>query len=233
MVRGLTIRRRIVSTRQAGLTLMELITSIALIAGMMTIAWVTITTTVEGKRHMESYQERSHEIRMALTRMAQDISMAFLSANEDVNHQHRRTMFVGDNRGSINELRFSSLGHFTPWATANESDQTLISYYGDSDPDKSGVTNLLRRESRRLSNEDWKQEPAELDVLLSDVEKVEFEYWEWEDKEWRKEWDTLSDKKGSLPTRVRITVEANFGDGTQTFSTQARIMMQERMLRIN
>jgi hypothetical protein len=81
-----------------------------------------------------------------------------------------------------------------------------------------------------VSNEPWKSEPAELDVLLRDVEDVEFEFWSWRDNEWKKRWDTRNDEKGKLPTRVLIIFELPTNDGkTIKYQTQARIMMQEEL----
>jgi general secretion pathway protein J len=220
---------------QAGFTLIEVMISLTIMAFMMTIAWSTTSSSSQARRHFEAIEERNHEIRVALGRMAKDISMAYLSANEDQNLNERRTIFVGKSTGSVNELRFSSFGHVTLWADANESDQTMIAYYAASDPEARGTTNLVRRESRRLSNENWKQEPAELDVLLRDVNKVEFEYFDWQANEWRSSWDsTAADgQRNRLPTRVRVKVTVKTAGGAEvTYTTQARLMMQE-MLRFH
>jgi general secretion pathway protein J len=217
---------------QAGFTLVEVLIALSILAFMMTIAWSTTSNSSQAKRHFEAIEERNHEIRLAQARMVKDLSSAYLSGNEDQNRQERRTLFLGKSHGSVDELRFSSLGHKSLWAEANESEQTLIAYFADSDLEDRSKTNLLRRESRRLSNEPWKSEPAEIDVLLRDIEKVEFEYFDWRDSEWKEDWDTTSPaaQKGRLPTRVRITIEVKTEEGeTVKYMTQARIMMQEEL----
>ena len=136
-------------------------------------------------------------------------------------------------KGSVDELRFSSFAHVSLWGDANESEQTLIGYFAGEDRQDRGKTNLLRRESRRLSNENWNQEPAEVDVLLRDIERVQFSYWDWQDNEWREDWDSMGadDKRGKLPTRVRIIVEITNEDRkTIQYTTQARIHLQEPLL---
>jgi len=220
------------ASAQTGFTLIEVLIALSILAFMMMIAWSTTSNSAQAKKHFEAIEERNHEIRIAQGRMVQDISSAYLSANEDQNKQERRTLLLGKSHGSVDELRFSSLGHKALWAEANESEQTLIAYYSESDLEDGSKTNLLRRESRRLSNETWKSEPAEIDVLLRDVEKVSFEYYNWRDEDWQEDWDTTSaaGEKGRLPTRVRITIEVETEDGDSVkYVTQARIMMQEEL----
>lgn len=215
---------------QSGMTLIELMLSLSLISLMMFLAWSTTRGTARIKTGLEETQLRNHEIRVAMARMVADISAAYLSTNEDRNDPDRRTLFVGRESSSIDELRFSSLAHIPLWADANESEQTLIAYFDEPDPEDSGKTNLLRWESRRLSNEPWKREPADVDVLLHNVERVKFEYWDWRENEWKERWDSTSAdaERDRLPTRVRVTVEIEAPSGkTLKYVTQARLMMQE------
>jgi general secretion pathway protein J len=193
---------------------------------MLAMGWSTFSGGLKLKRDSESINERYHEIRVALARMNNDLSSAYISANEDQNLEQRRTMFIGKDE----ELRFSSLAHRVYWANANESEQTLISYALMDDPDDSSKTNLVRRETRRLSNERWDSTSAEVDVLLRDVQEVEFTYFDWRDEDWKKEWDsTAADKdKGRIPTRVKIEIELkSAADKPFKLTTQARLMMQE------
>jgi general secretion pathway protein J len=217
--------------RQRGFTLIELTISLGIIAFMVLTAWAVISGTTTTKKYAERVQMRNHEIRIAMNRMASDISSAYISANQQQNRDEPRTMFKGKSAGDVDELRFSSLGHVTLWADSNESEQTQIYYYAESDPEDSSMTNLLRREQRRLSDENWKSEPAQVDVLLRDIEKVSFEYWDWENQEWKDDWDTSAadGKKGKLPTRVRITVEVERGDDEVKYVTQARIALLEEL----
>jgi general secretion pathway protein J len=225
-------RRRTRNTRsQAGMTLIEVLIALAMVGFMLVMAWSTTSSVADAQRFFEDVQERNHEIRVALTRMGKDLSSAYISGNEDKNLDNRRTLFVGKENTSVDELRFSGMGHVTLWANANESEQTLISYHAVADRDDSSKTNLVRRESRRLSNEPWESEPAEADLLLRDIERVAFEYFDPRDNEWQDSWDsTAADAESSrLPERVRITVTIRNGDREVKYSTQARIMVQEQV----
>jgi general secretion pathway protein J len=221
--------------RAAGFTLIEVTIALAILAFMMVVAWSTTSASSRAKREFEAIEQRNHEIRVAMARMVRDLSSAYLSANENQGLQERRTQFVGDSHGSVDSLRFSSLGHAPMWAESNESEQTLIAYFAEDDRKDGSKTNLVRRESRWLSNEPWEREPGDVDVLLRDVAEVEFQYF-WFDAEkshgeWKEEWDSTQETdRGRLPTRVRISVTVEVEEGKPvTYVTQARIMMQEEL----
>jgi type II secretion system protein J len=216
---------------QAGMTLIEVLIAMAMVSFMLVMAWSTTSSVADAQKYFQDVQERNHEIRVAMNRMARDIASVYISGNEEPTLDNRRTLFLGKEDTPVDELRFSTLGHVTLWANANESEQSLVSYHSVRDRDDSSRTNLVRRESRRLSNEPWESEPAEADLLLRNVERVAFEYFDARDNEWQESWDTTaSDAEGGrLPERVRITVTMRLGDREVKYSTQARIMMQEKL----
>lgn len=218
--------------REAGLTLLEIMISTAIMVVMMALAWRTIGNTGEVKRRFEAFEERNHELRMALGRIAADFEHAYLSKNEDENATYRRTMFIAKSGSKFPEIRFSTLGHRVLWADANESEQTVISYLTRSDPERPGVTDLVRREQRRPSNEPPDDVPAEYDVLLRDIQSLELEFWNWKNQDWQDTWDTTQSdgQRGWLPSRVRITVKIkDQNDKDYKLTTQARILMQEQV----
>lgn len=218
---------------EQGFTLVELVLAIAILAFMMLVAWSVITGTVFARKNLQERQERDHEIRVAMAVMVRDLSSAYLSSNEEQGVIERRTMFIGKVGSDVDDLRFSTMAHRVLWADANESEQTVVAYSAETDPDKTSVKNLVRREQRRQSNEPSRQEPAELDLLLRDVQRVQFEYYDWKAKEWKGDWDSTKPdaERGRVPTRVRITLELPNGDGSGTvkYVTQARPMLQEEL----
>jgi type II secretory pathway component PulJ len=222
--------------RQAGMTLIEILIATAVLVGMMGLAWTTISNTGEVRRTMIGVEERNHELRIATARVVADLEAAYLSRNEDEFATDRRTMFIGKSGGRVPDLRFSTLGHTPLWGDANESEQTVVAYSAGPDPDDPSKTSWLRRELRRPSNKPWKEEPADVDVLLRDIEQITFEYFDWKEQEWRDQWDSTSDTgaKNRLPSRVRITITyRNWRDEETKLVTQAAILMQEPLLIIN
>jgi type II secretory pathway component PulJ len=210
--------------------LIEVMIASAVMVIMMALAWRTISNTSDSKRTFEAYEQRNHELRMAMNRVVADFSAAYLSRNEDQTQSHPRTMFVSKDSGKVPEIRFSTLGHRVLWADANESDQTVIQYLQRNNPDKPGKIDWIRREQRRQSNEPPDDLPSEYDVLLSDVTEAKFEFWNWKNIEWQESWDTTQSdgQKGMLPSRVRITVTIQDAGGKDyKVVTEARIFMQE------
>ena len=139
-------------------------------------------------------------------------------------------MFIAKSSGKLPEIRFSTLGHRVLWADANESEQTVISYLAHSNPEHSGVTDWIRREQRRPSNQPPEEESADYDVLVHDVQNVKLEFWNWKNTEWQDTWDTTQSdgQKGWLPSRVRITITIKDpADHEHKLTTEARILMQE------
>ncbi len=216
---------------ERGFTLLEMLIALAIVAMMMFITYSVTAQVGSDKKFVAKISDRNHELRVGITRMVHDISMAYLSANENADIIEPRTFFTGKGTGDA-LLRFSSFGHRVMWADANESEQTMIVYFTAADQFERGKTNLLRREARRMTDEGWDNVKAEVDVLIHDVEKVEFEYWNWQDNDWQPEWDSTgaTGERGRLPTRVKITITVLGRDRKPVeHITQARIMMQERL----
>jgi prepilin-type N-terminal cleavage/methylation domain-containing protein len=221
------MRRRYI---QSGMTLIEVMIAIAILVVMMTLAWKTIANTSETKKQFERYEERNHELRMALGRIVRDFEAAYLSLNEDPNAVNRRTMFIAKSSFKLPEVRFSTLGHRVLWADANESEQTVISYMSHDDPNRSGVVDWVRREQRRPSNLQPSEEAADYDILVHDIAGAKLEFWNWKNSEWQATWDTtqIDGQKGFLPSRVRITLTTKGPDDKEyKVTTEARIWMQE------
>lgn len=213
------------------MTLLEVMIAIAVLVGMMTMAWSTIRKVSTARQTFEAIEVRNHEIRVGLSRVVADLEHAYLSNNEDVNATHRRTLFVGKKSSPVSELQFSSLAHRVLFADAAESEQTQIQYLAAPDRKDSRKTNWIRRETRRLNNEPPEENPADYDIVISDIENVQFEFWDWKEVEWRDRWDTLSadSQKGRLPIRVRIRVTIREDDQDRTFTAVARLPLQEQL----
>jgi general secretion pathway protein J len=226
-----TRRRGSVGSGQAGFTLIEIMAAIGILSIVTSIMWGSFTQTVTRKKAIEAAQDRAHTVRVAMLRMAREIEMSFIG-DENTNVTERRTMFVGTSRGDVDELMFSSFAHQRLRAGLNEGDTSVISYFGERDPDDRRVLNLMRRETRRLQLEDPKVIPAENYVLCPDVVKVKFTYYDYKKKEWLNEWSTTSATGFQYsPSHVRIALTVIDERGREvTYQTDARIHMTERVV---
>jgi len=216
---------------QRGMTLLEIMIAIAILVMMMTIAWRMIASTSASRRGVERYEERNHELRMAMSRVVRDFETAYISRNEDINNSHPRTMMVSKPGSKVPDIRFSTLSHRVLWADANESEQTVIQYMAHNNPEKPGEVDWVRREQRRQSNQPPEEEPSDYDIVVRDIESVKLEFWNWKNLEWQDHWDTTQadGQRGWLPSRVRITVTVKGQDKDIKLVTQARIYMQEML----
>jgi general secretion pathway protein J len=216
---------------QAGMTLIEVMVAIAVLALMMAIAWGTIIQTGRAKKHFGQVQDRYREARIALTRISRDLSMSYLSLNEDTSHLDRRTYFKADSMGSVDGVRFSTFAHTRLYADANETDQTIVGYYAGDDPDERGMTDLFRRELRRPGYEKFESMKGEADIVFRDIDKLELTYWDPINREWKESWDsTAADQANKLPDRVKIALTfRDENDREITLTTQARVAMQEAL----
>jgi len=205
--------------------------ALAILAFITTIMWGSFSQTATDKRAIEAAQERLHTVRVALTRMSREIEMAFLSGSENTALVEKRTFFVGSAHGDVDELSFSTFAHQRLRAGLAEGDTSVVSYYGERDPDDRRILNLMRRETRRLQAEDPKTIAGEGYVLCPDVVRVKIAYYDHKKKEWASDWTTL-DASGAqyLPTHVRITLIVLDERGQEvSYSTDARIQVTERV----
>jgi general secretion pathway protein J len=217
--------------RARGFTLIEVMLALALMALVTALLWGTFAQTARVKRRIEQTQDRTHTLRVALMRMSREIEMAYVSASEAVGIQERRTMFSGRSHGDFDELRFSWFGHQRLRGDAAEGDTALVHYFTARDPDDSTLTNLMRRETRRLEAKDPKLIPGETYLLCPNIVRLKFAYYDYKQKDWREEWDTTkADGLQYLPTQIRIALTVLDERGSSlTFTSIARLHTLERV----
>jgi general secretion pathway protein J len=214
-----------------GFTLIEVMLALAILGFVTTIMWGAFSQTITNKRAIETAQERTHTVRVALMRMAREIEMGYLSASENTALSDRRTFLVGSSHGDVDELSFSSFAHQRLRAGLAEGDTSVINYFGERDPDDRRALNLMRRETRRLQAENPSNITGEAYVLCPDVRRLKFSYYDYKLKEWVNDWSTLNASGPQyLPAHVRITLTVVDERGQEvSYSTDARIQMTEKV----
>ena len=215
----------------SGFTLIEVLLALAIFAFVTTIMLGSFTQTARSKRAIQSAQERTHTVRVALTRMTREIEMAYLSSSENMGLTNRRTLLIGSTRADVDQLMFSTFAHQRLRAGAAESDTSVVSYFGERDPDDRRVLNLMRRETRRLQAEDPNLLVGESYVLCPDVARVKISYYDHKRKEWTTDWNTLNASgQQYLPTHIRVVLTVFDERGQEvSYTTDARIQMTEKV----
>jgi general secretion pathway protein J len=219
------------SRQEYGFTLIEIMLALALMAFLTSLLWGTFAQTAKVKRRIETAQDRTHTVRVALMRMSREIEMAFVSASEAIGSQERRTMFSGISHTDYDELRFSWFGHLRFRADQAEGDTALVSYFPQTDLEDARFTNVMRRETRRLESKDVKLIPGETYLLCPNVSRLKFAYYDYKQKDWRDDWDTTkADGQTYLPTQVRISLTVLDEKGAPiTFTSIARLHALEKV----
>jgi general secretion pathway protein J len=214
--------------RARGFTLVEVMIAVGITAA---IAAMTVGSFAQLDRATEVARlqnDRYAAARVALSRVAREVSMAFVSDNYDKErYRERPTVFVGRE----DELLFTTFAHVRLYRDVKESDQAVVEYTLDSDPDHPGEEALFRREKPRIDDEP--DRGGRRDLVADHVRSLRIQYWDPTRKDWVREWSTKTTEHGSaLPPRVRLELEIALADGrTEKFVTEARIELREPLRR--
>jgi general secretion pathway protein J len=216
-----------------GMTLIEIMISLAVLSMIVMSVWSSFRGTLDGMAATEQVQLRYAIVRNGLVRIQSELEMSYLSFNRPLDDVRHYTLFdVGDN-GRRDDLTFSTFAHLRVRKDSNESDQTVLQYFIEKDPEDSSRTHLYRRESRRLTGDraDQLDEYFPAYVLVEDVEEFNVECWDERQREWLKAWRTTKNdmQPDRLPQRVRITLKVKDGDDLVPFTVQAVPPMQEKI----
>lgn len=205
---------------QAGFTLLEVTIAVAVTAMMGVMVMGTFRQVDRAQEITQEQGDRYGGARLALSRMARELSMAFVSDQYDKSRiRERPTAFIGKE----DSLLFTSFSHVRLARDARESDQEAIEYTLESDPDGAGEQALFRRSKARIDEEIDRE--GRKDVAARWITSFHLQYWDPKKNDWVREWSTRSiDHPNNLPARVRIELELKLPGGrTEKLSTEAQI----------
>lgn len=219
--------------RSRGLTLIEVMISLAVLSMMMVSVWASFNGTLRAMEVSEQIQNRYSIVRSGLLRIESELSMTYLSFNRPIDEVRHFTVLDGRDSFESDSITFSSFSHLRVRKDANESDQTVIQYFLEADPEDKSRTHLYRRESRRLTGDD----PEDLEryfpayVLIEDVVGFDVKYWNTQDLDWQDEWRTnkIDFQPDRLPERIKIELHVLDDDEIVEFHSQVVLMMQEKI----
>jgi len=203
-----------------GFTLVEVLIALAITSMVGALVVGSFRSVDRANEIVRDQGDRFGASRVALTRLARELSMAFISNHFDPKqYRERPTLFVGRE----DTLLFTTMAHERLWLDARESDQAVVQYELDDDPAHGGEKALFRREKARIDAEP--DRGGRRDVVTDRVTALRLQYWDQKRKEWVREWSTRStDRADELPLRVRVELDAKLADGrNEKFVTEARI----------
>jgi general secretion pathway protein J len=209
--------------RARGFTLVEVVIAMGITAAMAIMTVGSLRQVDRAAEIAREQEERYAAARVALARLSREVSMAFLSDNYDTNRfRDRPTLFVGRE----DELLFTTFAHVRLYKDARESDQAVVQYTVDDDPDHPGERAVFRREKVRLDDEP--ERGGRKDLVADRVSALRIQYWDPKRKDWVREWTTRSvEHRDELPPRIRLELEVKLEGGRiEKFVTEARIELR-------
>lgn len=211
--------------RAAGFTLIEVMVAVGITAAMGAMTIGALSQIDRASTVARAQAERYAAARLALSRLSREVSMAFLSDDYDAQHHgsERLTRF----EGREDQLRFATMAHQRLFPDAKESDQSVVEYTVESDPEHQGEEGLFRREKPRIDDEP--ERGGRKDLVADHVKSFRIQYWDRKRKDWSREWTTRTvDHANDLPARVRFELEMKLADGRiEKFSTETRIAITD------
>ena len=202
-----------------GFSLVEIMIAVAITAFIGGVVAGSYQQVDRAATVVKDQAARASAVRLGLARLGRELSMAYLSEHYDrARFRDRPTLFVGRD----DTLLFTTMAHVRRWQDAPESDQAVVEYRVERDPD-TGEEALFRRE--KVIVDDEPDRGGRKDLVADHVTRLKLEYWDRQRKEWVREWSTrTSERMNELPPRVRIQLEVAQADGRRaTFTTQARV----------
>jgi general secretion pathway protein J len=179
--------------------------------------------------------DRNHEGREAVRRMAREISSAYVSLHRQLDPMLLviKTAFIGTRGTPADRLDFNSFSHRRFDKNAHESDQCELSYFGSPDMKNSGVVDLVRRENPKLDTKPEKG--GRIDVLATDIDLFKLKYLDPLTGMWVETWDStdVTTRNNQLPVYVHVKLVLNGGrrnffhhaQGTLRFETKVEVPM--------
>lgn len=204
--------------RLGGFTLVEVMIALTLLALVSTALVRAFTYSFETKRRVTAINERYHEGRQTMVRIARELRMAFLRAEVPEELREEDPMMITRFEGREDQLHFTTTAHLRIHVGAKESDQSEVAYFLDRSNDRDSPyrgRTLFRRESKRVDNQP--ERGGHIWPVIDGVKEFKLEYWDDKgglgDDQWRRDWNSHDDpKEPLLPARVRITLELESPD---------------------
>lgn len=220
-------RRR---ARSRGLTLLEVLVSIGILALIATLIYGAFDGMARSRAGLTRLDDRYQQGRSALARMSRELESAFLSMHQPAlqSQQVRITAFVGKNQSKNDRVDFVSFSHRRLGRDLHESDQNELSYFIAVDPDRRDKYDLVRREQKEIDLEPGKG--GVINVICEDVTELELSYLDPLTGEWTETWDSTQAagqfQRLPLQVKIRLVLRGGIGDLPIKLETRVPIAIQ-------
>ena len=222
---ALRLRHRSHRARARGLTLLEVLVSIGILALISTLIYGAFDGMARSRAGLTKLDDRYQQGRSALARMSRELESAFLSMHQPAQQaqQIRITAFIGKNQGTNDRVDFTSFSHRRLGRDLHESDQNELSYFIARDPDRSDKYDLVRREQKEIDLDPTKG--GVVNVICEDVAEFDLSYLDAVTGEWTETWDSTqaAGQFQRLPMQVKIRMVLRGGVGDRPIKLETRV----------
>ncbi len=198
-----------------GMTLVEIMLTIGLIAMVSVLIYGTFQTLGRGRQMEQRRAERTREGRQALDRITREMQSAYISMHQPANVALvvRNTGFVSAMSGDFARVDFTSFAHRRLLRDAKESDQAEVSYFTahddrpqSRDRSRGEKLDLVRREQTPIDTDFRKG--GIVQVLAEGVKEFRVKFFEPSTGQWIDRWDSTQTNMqfGRIPIEVRVTL---------------------------
>lgn len=208
-----------------GLTLLEILISIAILAMIGVLIYGAFDGLARSKSGLGRVNDRYHTGRATMRRLAMEISSAYISAHLPYSPSlvATKTVFISKDSSPADRLDMNTFTHRRVVANSKESDQNEISYFGSPDPAVSGKIDLARRESALIDFDP--QKGGIVYVLAENIDLFDLKFLDPTTSLWADSWDTTqaTGQAGRLPLQVRITLALKGGPSGKTLRFEEKV----------
>ena len=186
------------SEGRRGLTLIEVMVATAVLGILGTLTFGALMTTVQGQNDSLEVQQRYQGGRIAIERMARELTMAFVSLHQA---EDKRTITIFD--GKHDQIVFDTAAHEPLTRNVHQSDQLEVAYYVKPMTLEDGTRTdaLVRRVKFHV--DDNPGEGGREEVLVDGVSKLELDYFDEVREDWKDDWKVQIDDANDMRDRLR------------------------------
>lgn len=201
--------------KKNGFTLIELLAAITIALILIGAVYETLNAAIKSKEKGTLISERNQKARIILGMIREDLESSSLS-KATPSWSFTATTY---STGSVykDTLKFIALNQTVDWDSTGQSDEAVILYSIDTNPN-TGDIGLLKTVNRQITSPD--SENLEYQMISKDINSLHFQYYD--GSEWLDEW-TSTDK---LPKMVSITIgmpDESSPDGYKEFVSTLRL----------
>ena len=200
----------LVSRRSPGFTLLEVLLAMAILSLIMTVIYVSFTTTSNSVQQAEAIRDENDIARTLVARLSTDTANAYVKSGVNTTFfKSKKDESQGEPGNGIDKIRHDdiNLTTLTNYPRSNkETELWEIGYFFKQKADGKGYA-LFRREKRELSKDVPPLEGGDEYELTDQVESMQFRFMDnagiWTDNGW--------DKGAVLPKAIEIVIVLKTG----------------------